>query len=363
MKLRFFKIFIPLLIVFSVAIYGLTHQFTPSTALAVGDLMVDWGGGSGVDVPVFNITNWLPGDFETKTVNISNGAASSRSIAIRSEKTSGAGNLEEVVDIIISESGGPDLYGGTSSTGPKTVKDFFADSSGPLGLFLFDLAGGANKDIDIFVKFQESAGNEYQTTFVVFNLFIGITLDIPDECSNIEFDEVIFGTAGNDNISGGAGSQLIIGFEGNDSLRGGAGKDSIIGGEGNDKIDGGAGVDCLTGDIGNDEIEGGAGSDIIKALDGDDEVDGDAGDDLIEGGIGNDQIDGGSGADNILGGDGSDIIDGEAGADIIDGQGGNDSLKGGSGADNLIGGADSDSANGQTGIDICNAEIETSCEL
>jgi Ca2+-binding RTX toxin-like protein len=363
MRIRLLKIFIPLLIVITVAIYGLMNQFAPSTAFAVGDLMVDWGGGPGVNVPVFNITNWLPGDSETKTVNISNGAASQRSIAIRSEKTDGLGDLEAVVDIIISETGGADLYGGTSSTGPKTVKDFFVESSGPLGLFLFDLAGGANKDIDIFVEFQNSAGNEYQNTFVVFNLFIGITLDIPEECNDIEFDEVLFGTAGNDNINGGAGSQLIIGFEGDDRLRGGAGKDSIVGGDGRDEIEGGAGIDCITGDLGNDEIEGGAGDDVIKAGDGDDEVDGDAGDDIIDGGIGNDKIDGGSGADNILGGEGNDIIDGEAGADVIDGQLGNDTLKGGSGADNLIGGVDTDSANGQTGIDTCSAEVETSCEI
>ncbi|MBP2302235.1 hypothetical protein [Azospirillum picis] len=62
----------------------------------------------------------------------------------------------------------------------------------------------------------------------------------------------IWGTAGNDTLTGGNEDNTIGGGAGNDLLTGGAGRDQLMGGDGNDTLAGGGG---------NDWMQGGAGSD------------------------------------------------------------------------------------------------------
>jgi hypothetical protein len=57
----------------------------------------------------------------------------------------------------------------------------------------------------------------------------------------------LYGEAGNDALTGGAGADVLVGGDGNDVLNGGAGKDVLIGGLGADKLSGGAGDDLLIG--------------------------------------------------------------------------------------------------------------------
>ena len=315
------------------------------TAYAVGDLVVDWGAAGIGDVgPIFNIISWLPGDEEEREVNISNGAGSSREVSIKGEKTSGVGNLEDVLEIIIFDDS-MDLYGGT--TGFKTLKDFFNDSSTPLGVPLFNLPGDANKDFRIKVKFPVTSGNEFQNTSVVFNLIIGINLETNGECSNTEFDEVIFGTEKNDKLEGGPGNDLIFGLEGHDKIEGNGGDDCIFGGPGHDK---------LIGNLGND---------LIFGQEGDDSLRGNNGDDFLNGGLGKDQIKGENGNDTLIGEDGDDSLEGGNGKDNLDGGGGKDSLDGGNDNDFMDGGAGAfDSGNGRNGVDTCiNLESKKNCEL
>lgn len=73
-------------------------------------------------------------------------------------------------------------------------------------------------------------------------------------------DAILPGDVGNDD--------LIYGYAGNDSITAGAGNDEAYGGSGDDTIDGGAGNDLLVGDQsaqggGQDTITGGAGNDTI----------------------------------------------------------------------------------------------------
>ena len=76
----------------------------------------------------------------------------------------------------------------------------------------------------------------------------------------------------------------------------------------------------------NDTVYGMAGNDMINALGGDDQIYGGAGSDTLYGGGGNDLVDGGSGADKMYGGTGNDtyVVDNksdvasEAGGDGID---------------------------------------------
>jgi Ca2+-binding RTX toxin-like protein len=73
----------------------------------------------------------------------------------------------------------------------------------------------------------------------------------------------MYGTEGNDTLSGGAGNDTIYGLGGNDTISGNDGGDSIYGGEGADKLYGGTGSDSLYGGAGADTLDGGAGSDLL----------------------------------------------------------------------------------------------------
>ena len=55
----------------------------------------------------------------------------------------------------------------------------------------------------------------------------------------------------------------VIGTAGNDTIRGGKGSDSLEGGAGNDRIVAGTGASALDGGTGNDKLFGGAGTDIF----------------------------------------------------------------------------------------------------
>lgn len=350
-----------------------------STAFAVGDLTIDWGVPSGN--PIFVITNIMPGDEETRTVDVTNSATTNRPVGVRGVKTSETADLSTVLDFVILENG-TDIYGGTSGTGLKTLAEFFSESSGPEGIPLSLLAPGASTTYTFKVTFQEGAGNEFQGASVVFDLKIGIAIAVPEECEGIEFDgDPIFGTQGNNTLNGTNGNDLIFGFEGNDRINSSNGRDCVVAGTGNDIVNNSNGDDVVIGDEGNDRLHGsngddrmfgGPGNDVIDGSNGNDFIDGGEGDDRINGGNGNDEIHAGGGNDRVdasngndivFGGSGNDILDGGNGSDTLEGQDGNDTLRGGNNNDTLIGGAGTDSANGNLGTDTCDAESETNCEL
>ena len=50
----------------------------------------------------------------------------------------------------------------------------------------------------------------------------------------------------------------------NDTLKGGSGSDTLFGGDGRDRLSGGSGSDTLNGGVGNDRLSGGGGSDTFR---------------------------------------------------------------------------------------------------
>ena len=149
--------------------------FVNNSSQAVGGIDVVWDGVIDGD-PIFVVINMLPGDSETKTVTVNNGASIARLISVRGTRTGGIGldpKLETVLDIVISENG-VDLYGGTA--GAKTVADFFADSVADNGIMLSILAGAASTDYDFEVTFPASAVNEFQAKSVIFDITIGVVV-------------------------------------------------------------------------------------------------------------------------------------------------------------------------------------------
>ncbi|MBF0626633.1 MAG: DUF4347 domain-containing protein [Magnetococcales bacterium] len=109
--------------------------------------------------------------------------------------------------------------------------------------------------------------------------------------------ERIYGSSGNDTLTGDNSDLTCYGQDGNDTLQGGSGSDTLDGGNGDDLLTGGAGNDTLTGSYGNDTLTGGAGSDTLTGGYGNDLY-------LFEVGSGVDVVDNGSssssGESNIL---------------------------------------------------------------
>ena len=109
-------------------------------------------------------------------------------------------------------------------------------------------------------------------------------------------NDMIYGSVGNDDLTGGDGDDFIDGRAGSDTLYGGAGNDVLMGGLGNDTLYGGDGDDVLYGGFGNDTLIGGAGSDTFKWSLGDQGLGGGAATDIVsvndfETGLGGDTLD------------------------------------------------------------------------
>ena len=374
MKIKILRIFVSIFIITTIFfLNGGMRLFNQSPAvLANGDLGVDWGVVE--PGPIFVVSNMLPGDSEERSVDVTNNAAVARPVGVRGVKTSETGNFSSVLSIVIME-GVNILYG------PVNLNQFFIDS-GPDGIVLSTLGSGNTTTYTFKVTFDENAGNEFQGKEAIFDLIIGIAVNVPEECEHIEFSNPpIFGTEGDDNIRGTRGNDLIFAFEGNDRVFGLLGDDCIVGGEGNDELRGEIGNDIIFGNEGDDLVIGANGEDKLFGGEGNDIVKGENNEDYIEGNEGEDRITGGNSDDEILGGEGADDISGENGEDLIFGGFGNDKLDGGSsddsifgnegddqingrsGDDFLNGGPDTDFINGLSGTDTCDGEVEINCEI
>ncbi len=162
--------------------------FQPESVKAFGDLTVNFH--VGIGVPLFNFTNFSPGENVTKPVDVTNGGSVSRMVAVKGNKTSGVGipHLEDVLTIVIKD-GATSVYGQGSPTGNKTVKDFFTDSSSTNGIVLGTIGVGGHTTYNMTVTFPQSSGNEYQGKSVVFDLTFG-TSDIKSLVINEVFYRV-----------------------------------------------------------------------------------------------------------------------------------------------------------------------------
>ncbi|MCD1619550.1 hypothetical protein ACFSDD_08285 [Salipiger marinus] len=118
------------------------------------------------------------------------------------------------------------------------------------------LIGGAGFDLVDYSGEAASAG-------LRLDLAAGTaTLDgVTDSLSGIED---VLGTGQDDELAGGAGSNMLIGGAGDDTLSGRGGDDMLDGGAGDDALFGGAGDDTLSGGEGHNLLVGGAGSDTYQ---------------------------------------------------------------------------------------------------
>lgn len=273
----------------------------PNTAFAVGDLTVDWGIGTGDVGPIFTVNNTAPGNTESRTVVITNGAASVRPIGVKGIENTDTGDLSDMFRLVIQKDGFP-VYGAGSPTGEKTVTQFFAESATPDGVLLFNQPSGNTSNYTFIITFTEDAGNAYQAQSFAFDLQIGLSIAVPTACSTIDFgtNEPIFGTQKSDKLNGTPGNDLIFALEGSDGVNGNGGNDCIVGGTGGDSLHGNNGNDIILGEDGSDTIKGQQGNDTLFGGNGSDGLEGEAGNDHLFGETGSDSAKGGAGTDECI---------------------------------------------------------------
>ncbi len=96
-------------------------------------------------------------------------------------------------------------------------------------------------------------------------------VDLSDCGDLTAYDEIVYGTPGDDELTAGAGRQVLVGLGGDDTLSGGQGDDCLVGGPGDDDIAGDGGSDVLAGGPGADRLDTGddAGDTCVAAEVGD----------------------------------------------------------------------------------------------
>lgn len=243
----------------------------------------------------------------------------------------------------------------------------------------FDTASyvGASAGVEVHMYYiPNNTGDAAGDTYTSIEAFEGSAFN--DMFWGTDGDNRIYGFDGNDTIDGGLGDDLLFGGAGFDTLYGGAGNDRLDGGDTGDDLYGHDGDDILIGGAGDDYMFGGDGTDTasyenatvgvevrlyntslntgdaqgdtyssierILGSEFDDVLAGTGAVDKLEGGAGDDMLDGRGGNDTLRGGAGNDRITGKDGDDVIYGGTGNDVLNGGVGADALDGGDGSDTA-------------------
>lgn len=165
----------------------------------------------------------------------------------------------------------------------------------------------------------------------------------------------VFGTDGNDTMTGTPAAESFYARGGNDKV-------SAAGGD--DELDGGAGADVLNGGDGTDVVSYAGAAPVIVSLDGTAD-DGAAGEgDNVATDV--EDVISGDGADKLTGSDAANMLDGGAGDDRIDGGAGSDSLFGGAGDDTISardGQADSiDCGDGTDTAIVDRVDVAAGCE-
>ncbi|WP_156528517.1 type I secretion C-terminal target domain-containing protein, partial [Sinorhizobium glycinis] len=173
------------------------------------------------------------------------------------------------------------------------------------------------------LNYRDNDGGNYQGRFAKFEFYYndpgdpGIVVTGDNTKANL-----IYGTSGVDNLTGGALDDTIIGRGGNDVINGGGGNDTLRGGAGNDTIDGGSGLDLL--DL--SDATAGVTLTLVQST-------GNTVANLTSVGLGTETY---RNIEGLIGSDHNDTLTGSAFADLLDGAGNSDRMTGGTGGDTFV---------------------------
>ncbi len=257
------------------------------TAIAVGELTIDWG--VAADEPLFKIANLQPDQTISKTVKITNNSLVTKSLALRATKKFDPAGLASVLSITITDNHNF-IYN-------NNFNNFFNDSQDLNGINLFSLGGSQTKELNFSVTLDSNAAYDFQGRSLIFDLQIGAAFNLPPACKGRNYQKIIYGTSQDDRLYGSNKNDLIIGFEGEDQIFGLNGDDCLIGGFGNDRLYGSNGNDILYGEEGNDFLSGSNGNDQLYGGNGNDFLTAGNGQDFLDGQEDKDKADGGPGLD------------------------------------------------------------------
>ena len=143
--------------------------FSNKNVRAVGDLAVSFE-----TIPLFDESNFIPGDSVTKWVEVKNNGAEDRLVAVRAHNITGSEPnpiLPEVLELGITE----DTNGSSAEIYRDSLENFFNLDS----LALSNLAPGPGTTYYFTVSMDFDVGNEYQGKQVVFDLIFGYECEEP----------------------------------------------------------------------------------------------------------------------------------------------------------------------------------------
>jgi hypothetical protein len=159
------------ILITTIAVFGATLLLIPS-AKAASPLSVEFE-----DTPLFNEADFKPGDSVIRWVKVTNNSGETMPIATEAINFPGfpdlnnlpTDDLSRALLIVIREEGGSDLYGGSSSTGEKTLFDFYQDGE----TYLSDVGDGDTQGYEYEISFPSEKENEWQEKTTAFDIVIG----------------------------------------------------------------------------------------------------------------------------------------------------------------------------------------------
>jgi Ca2+-binding RTX toxin-like protein len=292
---------------------------TANATLEGGDGNDTLIGGNGNDyLDGGNGDDYLDGGLGTDTLSYTQ-ASGPVSIDMINGSTSGAAGNDTFsrIEVVWGSQFSDTIYGGLNN---DTIKgeggnDVIYDKAGNDAI-----DGGHGNDTLSYIQSDSAVSLSMDSGFTYVGEFLQDTFTSIEAIGGSQYDDTVYGGAGNDSVSGFGGDEYIVLDLGNDTINGGDGEDWLYGQDGNDLIYGGSGNEVV--------INGGAGYDTLYGEGGDDVLYGYYGNDSLSGGDGNDYLnsagsdDRGFGSiDTLTGGANADRfdLDGPTGANYDDG--------------------------------------------
>ncbi|MCK4473704.1 fibronectin type III domain-containing protein [Candidatus Parcubacteria bacterium] len=165
------------ILIVSIAIFGAGLLVVDSTqAQVVDELVVEFE-----KTPLFDEADFKPGDSITRWVKVTNNSGQTQPIATEAINWPGFPNSSNVPNddlsrallIVIKKQGGSDLYGGSSSTGSKSLYNFYQDSDTYQEIYLSEVNNTQTTQYDFTISFPSEKENEWQEKTTGFDIIIG----------------------------------------------------------------------------------------------------------------------------------------------------------------------------------------------
>lgn len=158
---------IKIILIISIAFLSAGFLFVlPANATTVVTLFVEYSSDGGnnwlpLSGPIFNETNFLPGNDVTRLIRVTNNSGQTQRIATEAINKIDSDHLSEKLNLVIKE-GATEIFN-------KTLKEFFNQGE----TYLSDLGNGLTTQYDFTVSFNSDADNSFQGKTLGFDILVG----------------------------------------------------------------------------------------------------------------------------------------------------------------------------------------------